>query len=121
MYVTKFWRLCTCLVTAIFDGCVAGGEPDITALDKLISGFEDQFSSEELDPNIWKAYFRANAEYCTRCSLCEDSLAQERMLQASKAPGPGHVTRPQDISSDEDDDDELFDPLVVSETYHRTL
>ena len=90
------------------------GEPDITALDKLIAGFEDQFSTDELDPNIWKAYFRANAEYCTRCSLCEDSLAQERMLHASKAPGPGHATRPQDISSDEDEDDAMFDPLVVT-------
>jgi hypothetical protein len=52
------------------------GEPDVTAIDRLIGGFEDQYGANELEPQLWKAYFRAQAEYCTRCSVCEDSMAQ---------------------------------------------
>ncbi len=80
------------------------GEPDISAIDRLIAGFEEQYSVDELEPLLWKAYFRAHAEYCTRCSMCEDSMEQERLLQAGRAPGPSRLTRPQDISSDEDED-----------------
>jgi len=113
-------------------------EPDIGALDRLIAEFEDLYGLNELEPQLWKAYFRAHAEYCTRCSICEvrarlscstnrsesanihyfsqDSMAQERLLQASKAPGASRNTRPQDISSDEEDDMVDFDPVVVTRT-----
>mmetsp|Transcript_3163 Transcript_3163/g.5341 ORF Transcript_3163/g.5341 Transcript_3163/m.5341 type:complete len:649 (+) Transcript_3163:2-1948(+) len=91
-------------------------EPDITALDRLIGGFEEQYGPQELEPQLWKAYFRAHAEYCTRCNVCEDSMAQERLLQASRAPGPSRVSRPQDISSDEEEDVIDFEPVVVTRT-----
>jgi hypothetical protein len=90
------------------------GEPDITAIDSLIHRFEEQYSVDELEPLLWKAFFRAHAEYCTRCSMCEDSMEQERLLQAGRAPGPSRLTRPQDISSDEDEDQIEFDPIVVT-------
>jgi len=94
------------------------GFPDVSAIDRLILGFENQYSPDEVDPNLWKAYFRAHAEYCTRCSVCEDAMAQERLLQHSRAPGPSLNTRPQDISSSDDDDDDgiKFDPVVVTRT-----
>jgi hypothetical protein len=92
------------------------GEPDITAVDRLIQGFENQYGINELEPQLWKAYFRAHAEYCTRCNVCEDSMAQERLLQASRAPGPSRLSRPQDISSDEDEDMVEFEPVVVTRT-----
>lgn len=82
----------------------SNGEPDITVIDRLIAEFEELYGANELEPQLWKAYFRAHAEYCTRCSMCEDNMAQERLLQASKAPGATRITRPQDISSDEEDD-----------------
>ena len=46
----------------------------------------------------------------------QDSMAQERLLQASKPPGASRNTRPQDISSDEEDDMVDFDPVVVTRT-----
>jgi len=93
------------------------GEPDIGAIDRLIAGFEMQYSVDELNPQLWKAYFRAHAEYCTRCNICEDSIEQDRLMKASsKEPGAGRVTRPQDISSDEDDDEIEFEPVVVTRT-----
>ena len=85
-------------------------------LDRLISAFEEHYGFDELDPQLWKAFFRSQAEYCSRCTLCEDAMAQDRMLQASRMPGPGKVTRPQDISSDEEDDEVIFDPIVVTRT-----
>jgi len=94
----------------------SNGIPDIGAMDRLIHNFEDHYGEDELEPQLWKAYFRANAEYCTRCSLCEDSMAQDRLLQASRAPGPSRITRAQDISSDEDDDAVEFEPVVVTRT-----
>merc|ERR1712070_368016 len=90
------------------------GVPDINAIDKLILGFEGQYGPDELDPGLWKAYFRAHAEYCTRCNRCEDSMEQERLLQASRAPGPSRISRAQDISSDEEEDDPEFEPVVVT-------
>jgi hypothetical protein len=92
------------------------GQPDIGALDRLIAGFEDQYSADELDPQLWKAYFRSQAEYATRCSICEDAVAQDRLLHAGRAPGPQRITRPEDISSDEDDDEVQFEPIIVTRT-----
>ena len=65
------------------------------------TGFEEQFGPQELEPTLWKAYFRAHAEYCTRCNICQDAMEQDRMLQAGRAPAATDITRPQDISSDE--------------------
>ena len=53
-------------------------EPDIGALDRLIAEFEDLYGSNELEPQLWKAYFRAHAEYCTRCSICEVGLVYQQ-------------------------------------------
>ena len=92
------------------------GEPDIGAIDRLITGFELLYGTSELEPQLWKAYFRATAEYCTRCNVCEDSMAQERLLQASREPGPSRISRPQDISSDEEGDLVDFEPVVVTRT-----
>lgn len=90
------------------------GSPNPSALDALIAGFEGQFGPEELDPNLWKAYFRAHAQYCTRCNICEDTIAMDRMTQAGRAPGGDMLTRPQDISDDEEEDDVEFEPIVVT-------
>ena len=43
-------------------------------------------------------------------------MAQERLLQASREPGPSRLSRPQDISSDEDEDMVDFEPVVVTRT-----
>ena len=43
-------------------------------------------------------------------------MAQERLLQASRAPGASRLSRPQDISSDEDEDMVDFEPVVVTRT-----
>jgi hypothetical protein len=92
------------------------GVPDIGALDRLISQFENQYGVNELDPQLWKAFFRSQAEYTTRCTICEDSVAQDRMNKQGRMPGQTLPTRPGDISSDEEDDDVVFDPIIVTRT-----
>ena len=58
------------------------GVPDARAIDKLIAMFESQYGENELDPQLWKAFFRSQAEYATRCTVCEDAAEQERMNNA---------------------------------------
>lgn len=43
-------------------------------------------------------------------------MEQERLLQSAKTPGATRISRPQDISSDEEEDDVLFEPVVVTRT-----
>merc|ERR1711991_125997 len=92
------------------------GKPDIGALDNLIRAFEEQYGVDELEPQLWKAFFRSQAEFATRCNICEDAVAQNRMLLAGRAPGPQRPTRPEDISSDESDDEVQFEPIIVTRT-----
>merc|ERR1711871_1940076 len=92
------------------------GKPDIGALDNLIRAFEEQYGVDELEPQLWKAFFRSQAEFATRCNVCEDAVAQDRMLLAGRAPGPQRPTRPEDISSDESDDEVQFEPIIVTRT-----
>lgn len=92
------------------------GKPDISALDNLIRAFEEQYGIDELEPQLWKAFFRSQAEFATRCNICEDAVAQDRMLLAGRAPGPQRPTRPEDISSDESDDEVQFEPIIVTRT-----
>ncbi|CAM9426180.1 unnamed protein product, partial [Ectocarpus fasciculatus] len=92
------------------------GKADAYAIDRLIAGFEELYGVDEMDANLWKAYFRANAEYITRCSKCTDRLEQERLKRLARAPGADRATRMDDISSDEDDDEAVFDAVVVTRT-----
>jgi hypothetical protein len=61
-----------------------------------------------MDATLWKAYFRLNAQYTTRCEVCmKNSDSNEKGIKISS-------------SSDDDDDsedyDEEFDPVSVSRT-----
>ena len=90
------------------------GVPDPNAIDKLISGFEVMYNVKENNPSLWQAFFRAHAEYMTRCSICEDSKLQpEAKLELNDDLKVG-ITRAEDISSDEESEDGLFEPLVVT-------
>jgi hypothetical protein len=92
------------------------GEPDPYAIDRLIAMFENQYSPDELDPQLWKAFFRAHAEYATRCTVCEDSLEQDRLNKAGREPGKSRVIRPDDVSSDDDNDERVYEPMIVNRT-----
>ena len=60
-----------------------------------------------MDTNLWKAYFRMHAQYCTRCEVCNIKTPSEQ----DGLPGT------EDLSSDEDDDDDAeFDIVEVSRT-----
>ena len=103
------------------------GQPDRSAIDNLISGFEGEYgyvylpsilivhithvsyaySVNEMDTNLWKAYFRMHAQYCTRCEVCNIKTPSEQ----DGLPGT------EDLSSDEDDDEDAeFDIVEVSRT-----
>jgi len=43
-----------------------------------------------------------------------DKLEQERLKREARLPGAGRATRPDDISSDEEDEEVIFDPMVVT-------
>jgi len=103
------------------DNLVAGlswdGRYDSSAIDRLIKLFEDNYSMQESD-NVWKAFFRENARYSTICYVCLDSLEQKNLHKDLRHVGASIIaTRPGDISSDEeDDDDALFygiEPVIV--------
>lgn len=100
----------------LFCHLATNGAPDTGAIDRLIAMFEDQYGINELDPQLWKAFFRSQAEYATRCTICQDSVAQERMNKMGRTPGGAIPTRPGDISSDEEDDDVIFEPIIVTRT-----
>ena len=89
------------------------GDADAYAIDRLILGFEATYSANEKDANLWRAYFRANAEFITRCDRCVSELEMGKLDREAKPPGPGARTRPGDISSEESEDEVAFDPVVV--------
>lgn len=87
-------------------------EPDAYAIDRLISGFEQQYGLLERDASLWKAFFRANAEFTTRCNLCTTKGMGRRMDR--EAEGQAGQQQAEDVSSDEDDEDVYFEPMVIS-------
>jgi hypothetical protein len=91
-----------------------GGKADPYAIDRLIYGFEEQYGAAESDANLWKAYFRANAQYVTTCDRCMDRVQHESLRRAGLA-GQGRQARAADMSSDEDEGDGvMFDAVVVT-------
>lgn len=89
------------------------GQADELAIDRLIAGFEATYSEHESDANLWRAYFRANAEFLTRCERCVNALEQAKLLRDLNPPGEKPRTRAVDMSSDEEDEEVMFDPVVV--------
>jgi hypothetical protein len=92
------------------------GRPYPNRLDEIIYDFERQQGGAEFDPVLWKAHFRANAQFVTRCNFCYDLVAQmERAKRADKTKKPlMGASRAVDISSDDDDEGPTYPPLVVS-------
>ena len=93
------------------------GKPDKNAIDDLIAGFEDAYGPNERDVNLWKAYFRGHAEFITVDQAILDANERERVArQSQRPPGAGRATRADDVSSDSEEEDCAFDPLVVVRT-----
>ena len=94
-----------------------GGFADPLAIDYLIKLFEDSYSPEESDLNLWKAFFKENARYSTVCNICEDAIEKQKDLHRV---GAGlQSTRADDISDDESEDDVLFGvdhPVIIAKS-----
>ena len=90
-----------------------GKEADAHALDALIAAFEAEFGVDETNPDLWKSFFRSHATFITRCEHCIDRLEQMR-LGLVQRPGTMRPTRAGDVSTDEEDEEVIFDPMVVS-------
>ena len=87
------------------------------AIDDLIAGFEEAYGPNERDVNLWKAYFRGHAEFITVDQAILDANERERVArQSQRPPGAGRATRADDVSSDSEEEDCAFDPLVVVRT-----
>ena len=90
---------------------------DKNAIDDLIAGFEEAYGPNERDVNLWKAYFRGHAEFITVDQAILDANERERVArQSQRPPGAGRATRADDVSSDSEEEDCAFDPLVVVRT-----
>merc|ERR1711871_948409 len=88
------------------------------AIDQLIKGFEAKFPGRKFEPNLWSSYFRAEAQFITRCQKCVNKLEQARANKIKRHTGAGRQTRADDISDDSDDEEEhiIFEPMVVTRT-----
>jgi len=90
------------------------GKYDPRALDVLMRKYEATYPDKEFDGTLWQSFFRSNAQCITRCSICIDALEQQRVKKTIRHPGKGRVARSGDISSDEEVEDAVFEPMVVS-------
>jgi len=95
-----------------------GGEDDYHAIDKMIAAYEDAYpevkGSNYIDAPQWQSFFRSRATFITRCSVCNDKLEQERQQKLVIKPGAGRKARAGDISTDEEEDEVPFEPMVVA-------
>ena len=76
-------------------------------------------SYRDLDGALWQSYFRSHASFYTRCNICMDSFRQvqaQKKAQALQNSRPVGAVRAVDISSDEEEEEKVYDPVVVSRT-----
>ena len=95
------------------EGVLQSSRRVLHALQRLRGRFT--YTMPYISKNIIQCFKWSNI-FATIFFPLQDSMAQERLLQASKPPGASRNTRPQDISSDEEDDMVDFDPVVVTRT-----
>ena len=90
---------------------LANGKDNSSVIDDLISEFERTQYSKRSDILLWKSFFKRKAEFitiCNRCKLKKNTNGDEEIVR--KAP---YLTRPGDISSDEEDSI-TYDVLIVN-------
>eukprot|EP01029_Cantina_marsupialis_P009699 TRINITY_DN2249_c0_g1_i2.p1 TRINITY_DN2249_c0_g1~~TRINITY_DN2249_c0_g1_i2.p1 ORF type:complete len:4493 (+),score=1584.60 TRINITY_DN2249_c0_g1_i2:343-13821(+) len=91
------------------------GEPHPRALEKIMEAYEAERDGKTFDADLWKAFFRKNAKFITRCDTCRNSVQdKKRHRTAARMPGEGRKTRAADISSDESEEEEVFEPMVIA-------
>jgi hypothetical protein len=86
------------------------GIRDSTILDVLINDFESEYHGHVDDILLWKSYFQAKADLITLCNLC---VTGETMESDGRKPRGNVITRPCDISSDEEDDVRSYETATV--------
>merc|ERR1711865_755368 len=74
----------------------------------------EEYGVDETQPELWHSYFRSHAKFITMCNHCLDHLEQARLKKLIKTPGQQRATRPQDISDDDEEEEPIFDPMVVA-------
>jgi hypothetical protein len=92
--------------------------PNPARFDEIVQEFEASQGDAPFDPVLWKAFFRANAEFITRCNFCFDMLKQQERAQRQAKASRNYTgpVRAVDISDDDDMEAPTFPPLVVSRT-----
>ncbi len=96
-------------------GLACNGRFDQAAIDSLMKLFESTYSYAESSQVLWKSFFLENAAFSTICNVCLDQIEQDKLHKVLRPVGSGVPSRPEDISSDDESDDErLFDPVCVS-------
>ena len=95
-------------------GLAWDGKFDPNAIDCMIKVFEEKYSPTESDPTLWKAFFRETAEFTTICNICLDGVEQKKLHKDVRHVGAGRPSRPGDISSDDESEDEVyFEPVIL--------
>ncbi len=96
-------------------GLACNGRFDPAAIDSLMKLFEDSYSRAESSQVLWKSFFLENAGFSTICNVCLDQIERDKLHKQLRPVGYGVPSRPEDISSDDESEDErLFDPVCVS-------
>ncbi|KAF1783977.1 Growth factor receptor cysteine-rich domain [Phytophthora cactorum] len=81
-------------------------EHDPRALDRLIDESENELGAQELDADLWKAYFRKHAAFATLCNVCVTARQQAMGNQANKLVAGMRKIRADEFSSDEGSDED---------------
>ncbi|KAL4137835.1 hypothetical protein PRIC2_001345 [Phytophthora ramorum] len=94
-------------------------EHDPRALDRLIDGFESELGAQEMDSDLWKAYFRKHAAFLTLCNVCLTARQQALANRGTnKLVADMRKLRSDEFSSDEGSDEDggdvPFAPIVVA-------
>ncbi|KAF4321363.1 hypothetical protein BBI17_004788 [Phytophthora kernoviae] len=94
-------------------------EHDPRAFDRLIDGFENELGAQEMDVDLWKAYFRKHAAFLALCNVCLTARQQAIGNQGTNKLVAGmRKLRADEFSSDEGSDEDggdvPFAPIVVA-------
>ena len=93
------------------------GQPYPYAIDELIEQFERENQSHQNKILNWRSFFRKSAEFITICGKCVDETNHPKFEKLIREPGTDQPTRLGDISSDDEESDEMFfEPFIIERT-----
>jgi len=88
----------------LYVGFEKDGRLNKSGVDEMIEKFEEKYSVNESDDDLWRAFVRKEATFITCCNICLDHVGATKRAQPKAKAGTVRVLRPGDISSDDESD-----------------